>query len=95
MCYTGDHAQAAAMWRKPSEFNDKFTANGYEISMMSSAGVTAESALRAWLGSPGHEAVISERNGWNGFKAMGVGIHESYAHVWFANDWDNVRMEKC
>lgn len=95
MCYTSDHAQAEAMWRKPKQFNQDFQWEGYEISMMSGGGVTAEGALNAWLGSSGHEAVISERNGWAGFQAMGVGIYNNYAHVWFSQGWNGEVMERC
>jgi uncharacterized protein YkwD len=89
VCYTSDHAQAAGMWNKPREITaDAYDANGYEIAYWSSGGATAEGALNGWKGSSGHNAVILSEGIWAGrdpWPAMGVGIREGYAVVWFGD----------
>ena len=44
----------------------------------------------AWKGSPGHNAVILELGGWSGsnWPAMGTGIYENYAVLWFGDGTD-------
>ena len=81
-CYTDDHKKASCMWNKPSELTS-YKSNGYEIACM---GVnTAEAALDCWKGSPGHNDVILNHTLWKTMKwnAIGIGMHEQYAVVWF------------
>ena len=40
------------------------------------------SALNGWQNSPGHNALITEQNGWGPFLALGVGINGPFAHMW-------------
>jgi len=88
-CYTRDHRQAACMWNKPRELTT-YPGNGYEISHGAwGAAVTAETALRGWKGSPGHNAVIINEGMWSrSWKAIGVGIYGNYAVVWFGHEED-------
>jgi hypothetical protein len=81
VCYTDDHANAAGMWRKPRELAG-YPADGYENSHWASDGASPSSALNGWRNSPGHNAVITEQNGWGPFLALGVGISGQYAHMW-------------
>lgn len=95
-CYTQDHSNADCMWKKPAELTD-YQGDGYEIVAFWQSGdnpseeISAETALRLWLDSPGHSNVILN-NGtfqnveWN---AVGVGIFENYASVWFGMEKDN------
>ena len=89
-CYTDDHAKASCMWNKPSELTS-YKGNGYEIAHgVYGASVTAESALNGWKGSPGHNAVIINEGIWadNNWNAIGIGISNGYAVVWFGVDID-------
>lgn len=90
-CYTNDHARASCMWDKPRELTS-YQGNGYEISYGAhGASVTAEGALEGWKKSSGHNAVIINQGIWfdNNWMAIGVGISEGYAVVWFGNEYDN------
>jgi len=86
-CYTADHAQAACMWRKPSELTS-YTGNGYEIAYMHSYLATPESALRGWQESSGHNAVILNEDSWKNitWNAIGIGIYKNFAVVWFGKE---------
>lgn len=84
VCYTDDHEYQALMHSKPRELT-AYTANGYEIASFYSGGMTPETAVASWTGSPDHLAVIVSTGIWepHPWKAMGVGISGSYACVWF------------
>ncbi|MBK7130657.1 MAG: CAP domain-containing protein [Crocinitomicaceae bacterium] len=93
-CYTSDHKQANGMWKKPSELT-QYTGNGYEIACGSSKvnadyDMTAEYAVDSWKGSTGHNNVILNKDGWDGFPwgAIGVGIYKGFACVWFGQQED-------
>ena len=87
-CYTSDHAKASCMWNKPSELTS-YTGFGYEIAFSSSEDATAEAGLKGWKGSPGHNAVIINQGPWGDkWNAIGIGILEGYAVVWFGNELD-------
>ncbi|RAL23002.1 hypothetical protein DL240_08925 [Lujinxingia litoralis] len=78
------------MWQKPGELSI-YPGLGYEISAMSTR-MTPESALSLWQGSPGHNAVILNQEGWTQpWQAIGVGIAGDYAHVWFGHEPDPLR----
>jgi hypothetical protein len=81
VCYTDDHANAAGMWSKPRELAG-YPSDGYENSHWASNGTTPAGALNGWKNSPGHNAVITEQDGWGPFLALGVGIAGNYAHMW-------------
>lgn len=90
-CYTSDHAQAQCMWNKPRELT-KYPGNGYENAYWGSDSsiVNAESALSGWKSSRAHNNVILNKKRWRKvkWKAMGVGIYENYAVVWFGEESD-------
>jgi hypothetical protein len=89
-CYTDDHAKASCMWNKPRELTS-YQGNGYEIAHGAyGASVTAESALNGWKGSPGHNAVIINQGIWanSNWNAIGIGISNGYAVVWFGKEID-------
>lgn len=91
MCYTSDHAQASHMWNKPKQItNNVYSGSGYEISAWTSATMSSEQAFNLWRTSPGHDAVMRNTGGWSGitFNAMGIGIDDGYAHVWFGQPTD-------
>jgi uncharacterized protein YkwD len=90
-CYTDDHAQAECMWDKPREMTS-YKGNGFEISYWSSAGATADEALKSWKNSPHHNDVIINKDIWKDkWNAIGIGIFENHAAVWFGNEIDDVK----
>ncbi len=93
-CYTPDHKQSKCMWVKPREIA-RFDATGYEISIGQpgvNTGYVLDSrkALDLWKSSPAHHDVILNRGQWaeDEFLAMGAGIIDSHACVWFAEKRD-------
>ncbi len=92
LCYTSDHAQASGMWSKPSEITGGlYSANGYEIAASSGGIITPLGALNAWKNSPGHNDVILNQGIWasrNPWPAMGIGMLDGYAVVWFGDSAD-------
>lgn len=98
MCYTPDHHEAQEMWDKPRQISQgAYQGTGYEIAYSSSGQVTAEAALAGWQGSVPHRDVILEQGVWNGknWPAMGVGLYQHYAVIWFSETSDNQGMTAC
>jgi uncharacterized protein YkwD len=88
-CYTNDHKRADCMWNKPSELSNYIGA-GYEIAHWSNHPVTAMGALAGWKQSKGHNEVIVNKGIWktSNWKAIGIGIKNNYAVVWFGEELD-------
>jgi len=88
-CYTDDHKAANCMWSKPRELTT-YKADGFEIAHFSSGGATAAQALASWKNSKGHHEVIVNEGIWKEitWKAIGIGIYDKYAVVWFGADPD-------
>jgi len=80
------------MWQKPSELT-KYKGYGYECAHGGSGGyiATAESSLNSWKNSKPHNAVILNQDNWNdnNWNAIGVGILNGYAVIWFGEEFDN------
>jgi uncharacterized protein YkwD len=90
--YTPDHLQARRMWDKPREItHGAYAGNGYEIAMRSSGPFTAQTAVDGWKHSPFHNAVILQQDIWRDadWHAMGVGVSDHYAVVWFGKEPDS------
>lgn len=88
-CYTDDHKKAACMWDKPRELSE-YEGDGFEIAYYTSRALDdpeeyANDILVSWMGSPGHNAVIVNKGIWKSvdWNAMGIGIVDGYATVWF------------
>jgi len=91
VCYTSDQQYASGMWNKPKEItNNIYTGNGYENAYGSGGQATAADAFNAWKNSSGHNDVILEQGIWSGsnWPAMGVGIYEHHAVLWFGDQSD-------
>ncbi|MBD2554645.1 CAP domain-containing protein [Limnothrix sp. FACHB-708] len=92
----GNSSTWPSMWRAPQRFNTGYPGNGYEIAFgprdasTSTSIANAESALKGWQGSPGHNNVILNRDVWTKrpWNAMGIGIYKGYAVVWFGEEQD-------
>ncbi len=93
-CYTDDHKAARQMWNKPKEIAG-YPGYGYEIAYNISLASEnpeefASEALDSWKGSSGHVSVILNKAPWNSYlwQAIGIGIYNGYAVVWFGVEKD-------
>lgn len=91
VCYTSDHQYAQGMWNKPREITSNvYWGNGFENAYGSIGQASATGSFNSWTNSPPHDAVILETGIWDGmnFPAMGVGIYEHHAVLWFGDQAD-------
>ncbi len=98
MCYTPDHHEAPEMWDKPKQISQGvYRGTGYEIAYSSGGQVTAEAALAGWQQSTPHNDVILEQGSWSGknWPAMGVGLYQHYAVIWFSETADIRSLGGC
>lgn len=88
-CYTPDHKQKECMWNKPREITN-YTSNGFEIAYYSSSGASPEQALEIWKKSNGHNPLLINSGIWkkDTWNAIGIGIYQNYATVWFGTEID-------
>ena len=93
-CYTPDHKHATCMWNKPRELTS-YTGDGFEIAYFTTAsydtpGRLAEEILKAWKNSESHNEIITNQGKWKSqnWKAMGVGLWNGYATIWFGREDD-------
>lgn len=101
-CYTDDHRRASCMWDKPRELTT-YRGDGYEIAFYSTFPYDSptgfpDDALAGWKSSRGHNDLIVNRGKWTtaGWKAMGIGIFNGFAVVWFGELSDpDGRPEFC
>jgi hypothetical protein len=96
-CYTEDHAQAACMWNKPQELSN-YPGLGYEIAYWTNETLSpvnfAKKALAGWQRSVPHNVVILNFGRWKSkhWNAMGIGVYNGYAVVWFGEEKDPEEM---
>jgi len=98
-CYTSNHKNPHCMWDKPKEMTP-YKAMGYEISHGGSSGyiATPENAITGWKKSNAHNEVMINKGIWSSvkWKAIGVGIYNNYAMVWFGEEIDeSAKVPKC
>ena len=95
-CYTPDHKYAKCMWDKPREIGG-YTGDGFEIAYFSSAGATAADGLEGWKKSPGHNPLLVNSGMWSKveWKAIGMGVYQHYAVVWFGEVLDQSEKIVC
>ncbi|MFT4660954.1 MAG: hypothetical protein ACI8XB_001225 [Patiriisocius sp.] len=101
-CYTADHKQAECMWYKPRELTD-YDSEGYEIAFAkfrsdnSIPPMEPEEAVDSWIKSKGHNSVMINKGGFKNltWNAMGVGMHNGFASVWFGVIEDSKIPLKC
>jgi len=88
-CYTDDHKQAECMWNKPRELSD-YTGDGFEIAAKVGEEISANVAMDGWKKSPGHNSVMINSSSWKKvqWQAVGVGIRDGYAVIWFGAEED-------
>lgn len=82
----------SCMWLKPGELTG-YKGYGYECAFGGTGGyvATAESAISGWKSSPPHNAVILNEGIWgnSNWKAIGVGILNGFACIWFGEEVDH------
>jgi uncharacterized protein YkwD len=97
-CYTNDHKKAECMWDKPNEIAG-YNSPGYEIAFWHSHAAVPDDALGGWKKSKSHNPVIVNGGQWKeaDWNAIGVGIYQQYAVVWFGQmpDHRNLVPEIC
>jgi exopolysaccharide biosynthesis protein len=57
--------------------------------------MTATTALKSWKGSASHNAVIINSGMWkkSDWKAIGIGMYNGYACVWFGEEPDTTLVK--
>ena len=95
-CYTPDHKYAKCMWDKPREIGG-YTGDGFEIAYFSSIGATAADGLDGWKKSAGHNPLLVNSGMWSKveWKAIGTGVYQTYAVVWFGEVDDRSEIGLC
>jgi uncharacterized protein YkwD len=85
-----DSTTYACMWEAPKRLNTAYSGMAYENAHFKSDGATAESALSSWQASEEHRAVLLNQDVWQTYdwQAIGVGIYENYAVLWFGKEAD-------
>lgn len=98
VCYTNDHAQANQMWAKPTQVSlGVYTGIGYEIAASRTQPMTPQFAIDLWRNSPAHNGVILNQAPWQSltWRAVGAGLLNGYAVVWFSDTADPQTMSPC
>ena len=92
-CYTNDHRHTKCMLEKPKEIAG-YNGRGYEIAYYQLTGATALQSFVSWKKSSQHNPIMINEGLWANlkWKAIGIGIHQSYSTVWFGEDSDNAVM---
>lgn len=79
------------MWNKPRELTT-YSGDGFEIGFASygTSSLKAEEALLGWKKSVEHNKVIVNTDIWKkmSWQAIGIGIRQGYAMVWFGAEKD-------
>jgi Ca2+-binding RTX toxin-like protein len=89
-------ATFSAVWSAPQRLGTAYPGNGYEILAGYAAPYTATTpitpavALAGWQNSASHNALLLNLGAWGalGWNAMGIGIEDGVASVWFGTDTD-------
>jgi Ca2+-binding RTX toxin-like protein len=95
--YYSDHRDPSVMWDAPARLGIDYPTAGYEIS--ASGFTTTAEALAGWIGSPSHNAILTNTGVWEGIELQaiglgvdvtpGAGIYEGRIfHVWFGESVD-------
>lgn len=87
--YTANHRHARLMWNKPKELTN-YPGDGFEITFSKKGGANAKSAFESWKSQKSVEAIMLNSGNWETIKwrAIGVGIFDNYAVIWFGDRED-------
>ena len=88
---SSDSSTYPCMWEAPQRLGTSYTGNGYENAYGSSGSATAIDALTGWKQSTAHRETILNQSIWKDvtWNALGIGIYQGYAVIWFGEDVDN------
>ena len=88
---SSDSSTYSCMWEAPQRLGTSYTGNGYENAYSSNGSATAAGALAGWKQSTAHNEVILNQSIWKDitWNALGVGIYQGYAVIWFGREMDN------
>lgn len=87
--FTLDSSTYPCMWTAPQRLGTAYPGSGYEIANGYGDAITAEQALKLWMKSPPHNAVILNQGNWQKhWNAVGVGIYRGRVGVWFGYEPD-------
>lgn len=88
-CFQKDKNDKVCMQSKPSEITN-YPGLAFEIIYWESKEATAEFAFKQWRETTASQSVIINAEKWEGFSwnAVGIGIYEGYAAIWFGEELD-------
>ena len=88
---SSDKSTYTCMWEAPQRLGTSYTGNGYENAYSTTGSATAVGALTSWKQSTAHNEVILNQSIWKdvNWNALGVGIYQGYAVIWFGEEVDN------
>jgi len=83
-CYPRDENKKTSVWDKPKELTP-YRGKGYEIVYWENSAVVIDSVIAFWKSMDYFNSFLMNTGKWQGKKwnAIGIGIHENYACVWF------------
>jgi hypothetical protein len=83
-CYPPDEKKNNSVWDKPKEITP-YNSKGYEIVYWENNSVNIDSILPFWKTIEYFNSFLVSNGKWQGksWLAIGVGIYENYASVWF------------
>jgi len=87
--YTANHRHARLMWNKPKELTN-YQGDGFEVTFSKKGGTNARNAFDSWKEQKSVEAIMLNNGNWETIKwrAIGVGIFDDYAVIWFGDRKD-------
>ena len=88
-CYPKDEKKNFSVWDKPKEITP-YKSKGYEIVYWENNPVTIDSILPFWKSIDYFNSFLIYTGKWQGktWLAIGIGIYENYASVWFGETPD-------
>ena len=88
-CYPGDEKKNNSVWDKPKELTP-YNSKGYEIVYWENNPVNIDSVLPFWKSIDYFNSFLVSNGKWQGktWMAVGIGICENYASVWFGEAAD-------
>lgn len=88
-CYPGDENKKNSVWDKPKELT-RYPGKGYEIVYWESNPPSIDSVMSFWKSEIYFNSYILNKGKWldKKWNALGVGIYENYACVWFGESAD-------
>ena len=83
-CYPADEKKNNSVWDKPKELTP-YNSKGYEIIYWENNPVNIDSILPLWQSIDYFNSFLVSSGKWQGktWMAIGIGIYENYASVWF------------